>query len=287
MSLHSDEKEAAHPDFPHLEQSLTEGIVTAARQHGHTEKRDGRWVLDPEEARQEFGDDIASKLQLSKDGRTVLWPQPLGGDDPQSWSEGRKRKMLAIAALAAIVPDFSSGVGIAALFNLAAQFNTTTAEINNLTSNWSIFLLGWGGIVSVILARRYGRLPVLFWSQVFGAAFMCGCTFSQSLSTFAAMRCLQSFFSTAPQVLGLYIVSDIYPVHRQNRAIAIWTLAYIGEFVVALGGNAADGVNPNLSVAFYLTLAVWLLVCSSKLAMGLWRWYPLHPRRRGCNRTFR
>lgn len=137
--------------------------------------------------------------------------------------------MLFVASIAAIVPDFSSGVGIAALFPLAAEFNTTTAEINNLTSNWSIFLLGWGGLVAVVFARRYGRLPVLFWSQVLGAAFMCGCTFSTTLSTFAGMRCLQSFFSTAPQVTGLYIISDIYPVHLQNRAIGIWTLAYIAS----------------------------------------------------------
>lgn len=233
MSLHSssDERKDVEggAEFSNLGQTLTTDIAEAAKQHGHTEKRDGRWVLDPEEARQEFGDEIASKLKLSHDGKYVLWPQPLGVEDPQGWSEGRKRKMLAIAALAAIVPDFSSGVGIAALFNLAAQFETTPNAINNLTSNWSIFLLGWGGILSVILARRYGRLPVLFWSQVFGAAFMCGCTFSQNLATFAGMRCLQSFFSTAPQVLGLYIVSDIYPVHRQNRAIAIWTLAYIAS----------------------------------------------------------
>ena len=25
---------------------------------------------------------------------------------------------------------------------------------------------GWGGIFAVTLMRRYGRLPVLFWSQV-------------------------------------------------------------------------------------------------------------------------
>ena len=32
--------------------------------------------------------------------------------------------------------------------------------------SWSIFLLGWGGIFAVMGMKRYGRLPVLFWSQV-------------------------------------------------------------------------------------------------------------------------
>jgi hypothetical protein len=37
--------------------------------------------LDNSEARIEFGDKIASRLKLSPDGKTVLWPQPT--DDPE------------------------------------------------------------------------------------------------------------------------------------------------------------------------------------------------------------
>lgn len=104
--------------------------------------------------------------------------------------------------MASFTPDFNSGLGIASLFALAKEFNTTTTVINNLTSNWSIFLLGWGGICSVPLMKRYGRLPVLWWSQVLGLGFLIGCAVAPNLSTFAAMRCLTAFFSTAPQCVG-------------------------------------------------------------------------------------
>lgn len=63
------------------------------------EQHAGRLVLDPEyilfafssvhlvdrpcnsEARIEFGENVASHLKLSPDGKTVLWPQP--ADDPE------------------------------------------------------------------------------------------------------------------------------------------------------------------------------------------------------------
>jgi MFS family permease len=190
--------------------------------------RDGRYVLDPEEARIEYGDEIASKLKLSKKDKYVLWPQPTDNpEDPQNWSDGKKALMLFIATIAAFVPDFCSGVGIATLFNLAAQFNTSVNNINNLTSNWSIFLLGPGGVIAVLFIRRFGRLPVMFWSQVFGLAFQLGCTFSPNLTTFAAMRCLNAFFSTAPQVTGLYTIIDMFPVHLVHRKITIWTFGYV------------------------------------------------------------
>ncbi|KAG6899942.1 hypothetical protein C0993_005064 [Termitomyces sp. T159_Od127] len=107
------------------------------------EKNAGRLIIDPQEAKIELGESVASQLKLNKDGTKVLWPQPTDSpDDPQNWSDWRKTVQLIIITLAAIVPDFDSGIGIAAIFALAEQYDTTTGEINNLTSNWSIFLLG-------------------------------------------------------------------------------------------------------------------------------------------------
>jgi hypothetical protein len=50
-------------------------------------ERAGRLVIDPEEAKIEFGEAVASKLKLSRDGKKVLWPQPSDDpDDPQNVS---------------------------------------------------------------------------------------------------------------------------------------------------------------------------------------------------------
>ncbi|KAJ8073505.1 hypothetical protein PM082_011781 [Marasmius tenuissimus] len=192
------------------------------------EERAGNIVVEPEEAKVEFGEAVASKLKLSPDGRKVLWPQPTDSPhDPQNWSNRRKTLQLIIITLAAIVPDFDSGIGIASIFQLAREFNTTPNDINNTTSNWSIFLLGWGGIFAVILIRRFGRLPILFWSQVLAFGFLVGCTFAPNLRTFTVMRCLTAVFGTAPQVTGLYVVTDMYPFHLQARKLNIWTMGFI------------------------------------------------------------
>ncbi|KAI5118899.1 hypothetical protein M0805_002815 [Coniferiporia weirii] len=192
------------------------------------EEKSGSLVVDPEEAKLEFGEAVASRLKLSPDGTKVLWPQPSDDPrDPQNWTDTRKMIHLLIITLAAIVPDFDSGVGIAGIFALAAQFDTTTGEINDLTSNWSIFLLGWGGLFAVMLMRKLGRLPVLFWSQLLALGFMVGCTFAPTLKTFTAFRCLNAFFATCPQVTGLFVIADMYPFHLQARQLNIWTMGFI------------------------------------------------------------
>ncbi|KAK0192766.1 major facilitator superfamily domain-containing protein [Armillaria mellea] len=200
--------------------------------------------LCTEEAKVEFGEVFASKLKLSRDGTKVLWPQPTDSPrDPQNWSDTRKSMYLIMITLAAIVPDFDGGIGVAAIFRLAEQYNTTTGVINNLTSKW-----GWGGIFAVVLIRRYGRLPVLFWSQVLALGFLVGCTFAPNLATFAGMRCLTGFFGTVPQVTGLYVVTDLYPFHLQARKLNFWTMGFI--------------VSPFLSP----------FACGFLVARQSWRW---------------
>ncbi|KAH0581678.1 hypothetical protein H2248_011371 [Termitomyces sp. 'cryptogamus'] len=227
--LHMDSKEATNgvEKFDHAS-AHSDSEKSHIDLLSYHEKNAGRLIIDPQEARIELGEGVASQLKLTKDGTKVLWPQPAdSSDDPQNWSDWRKTVQLIIITLAAIVPDFDSGIGIAAIFALARQYNTTTGVINDLTSNWSIFLLGWGGLFAVMLMRRYGRLPVLFWSQVFALGFLVGATFAPTLKVFAAMRCLTAFFATAPQVTGLYVISDMYPFHLQARKLNIWTMGFI------------------------------------------------------------
>lgn len=217
--------ESRHSSRPPSDRLVPEDKLFLRTYH---ERNAGRLVVKPEEARVEFGDDIAKRLKLSRDGRTILWPQPTDDpDDPQNWSDSRKNFQLFIITLAAVVPDFDSGIGIASIFALAKQYDTTSGVINDLTSNWSIFLLGWGSIFAVMLMRRFGRLPVLFWSQVLALGFLVGCTFAPNLRTFAAMRCLTAFFGTCPQVTGLYVVTDMFPFHLQARKLNIWSMGFI------------------------------------------------------------
>jgi len=64
------------------------------------------------EAKVEFGETVAANLKLSDDGKKVLWPQPTDSPiDPQNWSSRRKSLQLFIITMAAIVPDFDSGIG--------------------------------------------------------------------------------------------------------------------------------------------------------------------------------
>ncbi|KAG2339662.1 MFS general substrate transporter [Suillus weaverae] len=276
--------------MPQLEEHSNKSDVEATEKFdpaSYYEQAAGRLVIDPQQAKVQFGEALASTLKLSPDGSTILWPQPADDpNDPQNWNDRRKALHLLVITLAASIPDFDSGIGIASIFGLAQTYRTTTGVINNITSNWSIFLLGWGGIFWIMLMRRYGRLPVLFWTQVFALAFLVGATFSPDLATFTgkisyavnnlnadafrlkAMRCLTAFFGTCPQVTGLYIVTDIFPFHLQARKLNIWTFGFIispflspfafGFLVARMSWRWAYGIGSLYSAVVVLLIGLFM-----------------------------
>ncbi|KAF8591000.1 MFS general substrate transporter [Ramaria rubella] len=192
------------------------------------EARAGRLVVDPEKAIIEFGDRFAAHLKLNKDSTKVLWLQPSDSpDDPQNWSSFKKNYLLVIVTLAAIIPEFDSGIGI--IFVLSCSFDTTPEVINKQTASWSIFLLGWGGIFALFFINRFGRLPVLFWTQLLALLSLVGCTFSPNLKVCsnAVLDITKAYAITCPQVTGLLVVRDLFPFHLQARKLNLWTYGFI------------------------------------------------------------
>ncbi|KAK3049184.1 hypothetical protein LTR09_009603 [Extremus antarcticus] len=166
-----------------------------------------------------------SNLKLAKDGRTVLIPQPSDNpDDPLNWSFAKKHIVLASMVFAALLTDFGMTYGTVLFQAQAPSFGISIpATAKSITG--PLFLQGVGGIFAVPLIQRIGRLPVLFYSQFICAFMVLGAALSPNYATFTAFRCLQGFFNTAQQVVGLGFV---FCFHERVKRINIWVFCLLG-----------------------------------------------------------
>lgn len=126
---HQQQQEKVVPSADYIENyagksGFSHNLAAVAQAQGF-KPEDGRLVVDPEEARREYGEEvrsvahrtgagctpavqrreltpfpraqIASKLKLNSRGTKVLWPQPSDSpDDPQNWSPRKKNIQLLI-----------------------------------------------------------------------------------------------------------------------------------------------------------------------------------------------
>jgi MFS family permease len=81
----------------------------------------------------------------------------------------------------------------------------------NLSGN--IFMLAVGGVLTVPLTRWIGRLPVVFWSMLLGFCMTIFAVEAPGWISYIVARCLQGLFITAPQVVGLSMIHDMFFFH--------------------------------------------------------------------------
>ncbi|GAA5976187.1 hypothetical protein JCM11641_001075 [Rhodosporidiobolus odoratus] len=235
------------------------GGAAVLRSNSEVEKEGGNLLLQVEDA-------AAAGLKTAADGKTVLVPQPSDDPrDPLNWPQWKKHTILLIVALAAFVGDYQSGSGIPLLSAQAEEWGMTPNEVNE-AGNLNVLLLGLGGLVWIPPLYFWGRLPVLFWTQVFGTAMILGSVLCHSFTAYYAFRPLTSLFLTAGQTIGLTFVKDMFYFHEHARKIGIWVCIflcspYCGPFFGGFMVNALGDWRPVLWLVFAASCLVLVLIC--------------------------
>lgn len=168
-----------------------------------------------------------TNLKLASDGTTVLIPQPSDDpEDPLNWSWFRKHKAFAALLLPSLLVDWGMTWGTTMFEAQALDWNMSITSSSHSVSG-GIFLQGPGGVLAVPLIQRYGRLPVLFWSQVLACITVIVAAVSPNYACFTAFRTLQGFVATSPQVVGLSVVHDLFFFHERARKVNIWAFTFL------------------------------------------------------------
>jgi MFS family permease len=129
----------------------------------------------------------------------------------------------------------------------------------------AIFMQGPGGLLAVPLVQRYGRLPVLFWSQLLTLICTIGAYGASSYAGFTACRTLQGFFGAPPQVIGLSMIHDMFFFHERARKINIWAFSfligpYLGPFIAGFIAEKLDWRNNFGVLAGFYGFSVLLIL---------------------------
>ena len=97
--------------------------------------------------------------------------------------------MLPDSELAAdnITIDWALTYGTPLLVPQAMEWHMSPPAVANSISG-GIFMQGPGGLLAVPLCQRYGRLPVLFWSQLLSLVVSIGATEASGYAGFTACR---------------------------------------------------------------------------------------------------
>ncbi|PGH27551.1 hypothetical protein AJ80_00792 [Polytolypa hystricis UAMH7299] len=151
--------------------------------------------------------------------------------DPLNWSWGKKHRVLVPLISSALLCDWGLSWGFTMFEAQAKDWKMSVHGVSG-SAGGAVCMQGAGGVLTVPLVQRYGRLPVLFWSQFLSCVFVIGGTFSPSFASFTVCRTLQGLVCVPPQVIGLSVINDMFFFHERARKINIWAFCFLmGPFI--------------------------------------------------------
>ncbi|KAI5805159.1 major facilitator superfamily domain-containing protein [Geopyxis carbonaria] len=155
--------------------------------------------------------------------------------DPLRWSTKKKHAVLAAICYMTLMTDFLAGYGVPMTVPQAKDWKLSTVDAGRSLSG-NTFTQGFGSLLAVPFAMRFGTLPVMFWSTFMTWIMTMTCAVTPGWIGYIAVRVVQGFFSAAGQVVGLTIIQDIFYFEDHARKVGIWGWSiligpYFGPFL--------------------------------------------------------
>lgn len=171
-----------------------------------------------------------SHLKHSKDGTTILAPQPSDSpNDPLNWAPLKKDFIFVIILFTAILSGVHGPMLAAATVDLAVEFDTSIAAISQLSSYMTLLVCGVA-YFDAAFANVYGKRGIWIVSLTI---LMCSDIWACKASSYGSLlgaRILSGAGQAALECLTPAIIPDLYFVHERTKRIMA-TLLFGGSGV--------------------------------------------------------
>ncbi|KAJ8058678.1 hypothetical protein OCU04_012852 [Sclerotinia nivalis] len=169
-----------------------------------------------------------SEKKLTKDGSTVLDPQPEeSSNDPLNWPVWRRDAALLSLGLYCMLGGGMTPILAAGFTNVASTYDVTTADVA-LTTGLYMMGLGIGSVFASPTAILYGKRPVYLGGAILFILSCVWCALSPTYISLLIARIVQGIALSPVECLPSATIAEIFFLHERAYRIGIYTLLLLG-----------------------------------------------------------
>ncbi|GAB5585232.1 hypothetical protein Unana1_00132 [Umbelopsis nana] len=167
----------------------------------------------------------------------LVWNPPVDGD-PRLFSRSRKWLLVALVAIASILPGFCSTIILPALEDIQNSMGASSIGVTLANSFYMLFM-GIAPIFYSSISDHYGiRRVIYIGSMLIFTASSLAAVWVRNIWVLLVMRILQSIGISAPWSIGAGTIADMYEVHERGNALGI---IFAGQFAGPMIGPLLGG----------------------------------------------
>ncbi|KAI9645255.1 hypothetical protein NHQ30_005990 [Ciborinia camelliae] len=194
-----------------------------------------------------------SEKKLTKDGSTVLDPQPEeSSNDPLNWPMWRRDAALLSLGLYCMLGGGMTPILAAGFTNVASTYDVTTADVA-LTTGLFMMGLGIGSVFASPTAILYGKRPVYLAGAILFILSNIWCAVSPKYISLLVARIVQGIALSPVECLPSATIAEIFFLHERAYRIGIYTLLLLG------GKNLIPLVSAAIIQSFGWRWVFWIV----------------------------
>jgi multidrug resistance protein len=155
------------------------------------------------------------KGPVQNDGKYII-------SESKTYSHSTKILYLSLMGAAELLGPLTSHMIVPSLKSIALDLRTSYSTAS-ITVTVFLIAIGIGPLIWAMLSDAYGRKWFTIASMIIFALGSLGCALSANIKVLIAMRFFQGLGSSASMVIGIGIISEIFPNNEKGKAIGVFS----------------------------------------------------------------
>ncbi|KAE8359709.1 major facilitator superfamily domain-containing protein [Aspergillus caelatus] len=175
---------------------------------------------------------------------------------PNQWPITRRWAITVLITLLNVLVNLSTTIVAPSLDKICAELKMDPNIEGPLTISAYVLMLALGPLLLAPFSELWGRVPLIHAGNLVYAVFNLACGFAQNRAQLVAFRVLSGFGSGASPVVGIGMISDLFPAEQRGKGLAVLNMAFILATPIGAIVGGFTSYSASWRYDFYATSAV-------------------------------
>ncbi|KAJ6084603.1 major facilitator superfamily domain-containing protein [Penicillium sp. IBT 16267x] len=146
---------------------------------------------------------------------------------PHAWPNSRRWSILILTVVITTLANISTTIVVPSLDVISAELHMDPISEGPMVMSSYVLTLAFGPLLVAPFSELWGRVPLMQAGNIVYMGFNLACGFATSRAQLLAFRVLAGLGSGATPVVGIGMISDMFPTEKRGQSLAVLNMAFI------------------------------------------------------------
>ncbi|KAJ5929827.1 major facilitator superfamily domain-containing protein [Penicillium verhagenii] len=186
---------------------------------------------------------------------------------PHAWPNSQRWSILILTVVITTLANISTTIVVPSLEIISTELNMDPVSEGPMVMSSYVLTLALGPLLVAPFSELWGRVPLMQVGNILYMVFNLACGFATNRAQLLTFRVLAGLGSGATPVVGIGMISDMFPTETRGKSLAVLNMAFIlatpigaivGGFTTSSASWRWDFYSTSIASAVLIVLSFFI-----------------------------